>query len=407
LSAIQNNLQRIRELAVQSANSGNSASDRGSLNLEAQQLISEIDRVATSASFNGSKLLDGSFKEQAFQVGAGNDLADRITISIANAKAASLGTLSGTTSSTESATLDTAAGALLAGDVAIKGFAIAASVADGVSYADASASGISKANAINQSSGLTGITAKVEATTKTSGTITGTVAVAAGTLLINGVDIGALQAAANATGRANQLVAAINAVSNQTGVTATNASEIVTMTAKDGRNISTQVSVTTTGVNGFSTLTTVDTKLAGLKLQSATGDLSIGTTGSSTGLAKIGVNAATVGLTATSVTGQTVTSVDLSTQLGAQRALNILDSAIDTVTNSRANLGAYQNRFSAAISNLETTSTNLLASRSRILDTDYAKETTNLAKSQIITQAATAMLAQANQSAQSVLALLK
>ena len=87
--------------------------------------------------------------------------------------------------------------------------------------------------------------------------------------------------------------------------------------------------------------------------------------------------------------------------------MNILDSAIDTVTNSRANLGAYQNRFSAAISNLETTSTNLLASRSRILDTDYAKETTNLAKSQIITQAATAMLAQANQMPNVVLSLLK
>ena len=407
LSAIQDNLQRIRELAVQSANSGNSASDRGSLNLEAQQLISEIDRVAVSASFNGSKLLDGSFKDQAFQVGAGNDSADRITISIANAKAASLGTLAGTTTTTESASLGTAAGALLAGDVAIKGFAIAASVADGISYADSSASGISKANAINQSSGLTGITAKVDATSKSTAAITGTVAVAAGTLLINGVDIGSLEAAADAAGRANQLVAAINAVSNQTGVKAVQASQVITMTASDGRNISTQVSVTTTGVAGFSTLTTVDTKLAGLKLQSASGDLSIGTTGSTTGLAKIGVSAATVGLTATSVTGQTVTSVDLSSQSGAQRALNILDSAIDTVTNSRANLGAYQNRFSAAISNLETTSTNLLASRSRILDTDYAKETTNLAKSQIITQAATAMLAQANTSAQSVLALLK
>jgi flagellin len=102
-----------------------------------------------------------------------------------------------------------------------------------------------------------------------------------------------------------------------------------------------------------------------------------------------------------------VSSVDLSTALGAQSALTILDKAIDTITNSRAAMGAYQNRLTASISNLETTSMNLQASRSRILDTDYAKETTNLAKSQIITQAATAMLAQANQSAQSVLALLK
>jgi flagellin len=87
--------------------------------------------------------------------------------------------------------------------------------------------------------------------------------------------------------------------------------------------------------------------------------------------------------------------------------LTTLDSAIDTITNSRAAMGAYQNRLTASIANLETTSMNLSASRSRILDTDYAKETTNLAKSQIIQQAATAMLAQANQSGQSVLALLK
>jgi flagellin len=112
-------------------------------------------------------------------------------------------------------------------------------------------------------------------------------------------------------------------------------------------------------------------------------------------------------MTEETVTGQTVSAVDISSQSGAQSALSILDSAIDTVTNSRANLGAYQNRFEAAISNLETTSTNLQASRSRILDTDYAKETTNLAKAQIVQQAATAMLAQANQSSQSVLALLK
>ena len=99
--------------------------------------------------------------------------------------------------------------------------------------------------------------------------------------------------------------------------------------------------------------------------------------------------------------------VDLSTANGSQAALTVLDKAINTITDSRASMGAYQNRLTASVANLETTSMNLQASRSRILDTDYAKETTNLAKSQIIQQAATAMLAQANQSAQSVLSLLK
>ena len=129
-------------------------------------------------------------------------------------------------------------------------------------------------------------------------------------------------------------------------------------------------------------------------------------------LAQVAVNTsgtATIsgGESVTALYATGVNTIDLSTSNGAQSALTVLDKAIDTVTNSRAAMGAYQNRLTASISNLETTSMNLQASRSRILDTDYAKETTHLAKSQIITQAATAMLAQANQSAQSVLALLK
>jgi flagellin len=121
--------------------------------------------------------------------------------------------------------------------------------------------------------------------------------------------------------------------------------------------------------------------------------------------ALIGTAASVTAATATAGAG--VSSLTLTTAAGSQAALTTLDSAINTITDSRASMGAYQNRLTASISNLETTSMNLSASRSRILDTDYAKETTNLAKSQIIQQAATAMLAQANQSGQSVLALLK
>jgi flagellin len=125
-----------------------------------------------------------------------------------------------------------------------------------------------------------------------------------------------------------------------------------------------------------------------------------------------GTGASASGLTtstnlATATAGAGVSSLNLTTATGSQEALTTLDLAINTITNSRAAMGAYQNRLTASIANLETTSMNLSASRSRILDTDYAKETTNLAKSQIIQQAATAMLAQANQSGQSVLALLK
>ena len=419
LSAIQNNLQRIRELAVQSANSGNSESDRKSMNLEASQLINEIDRVASNSKFNGSNLLDGTFKDADFQVGAANDTSDRIRISIGNAKASALGVVGATTGNSSAAlTGAVTSAALAAGDLAIQGFAISASSDDGVSYADASSSAISKANAINASSSLTGVTASVGATTYTNGTDIATAAatgaVSAGDLLINGVDIGALSGATDGAGRANQLVAAINAKASQTGVTAaiaTGQTARLTLTAADGRNITTTVKSTAVGsaatpLNNFASAG-ANTSYATLTLSSST-KTSIAIRGSTGGVEKIGtVASATFALTPSTVTGQTVSSVDLSTQANSQKALSILDAAIDTVTNSRANLGAYQNRFEAAISNLETTSTNLQASRSRILDTDYAKETTNLAKAQIVQQAATAMLAQANQSSQSVLALLK
>ena len=420
LSAIQNNLQRIRELAVQAANSGNSASDRASLNLEAQQMITEIDRVAANSAFNGSKLLDGTFKDQAFQVGSGNESTDRISISIGNAKASALGVVGATTgNSASSFTGAVTSGALAAGDLAIEGYAITASSSDGVSYTNASASAISKANAINASSSLTGVTASVKANTYTNATaITAAAAsgaVNAGDLLINGVDIGALSAAANETDRAGQLVAAINAKTSQTGVSAEISSTAgkLTLTAADGRNITmTTATSPAAGITNFVAAGGATTVYSAITLTSTKGAASIAMGGGTGGLAKIGVAAGDLtsgkmSLSASTVTGQTVSSVDLSTQANSQKALSILDAAIDTVTNSRANLGAYQNRFEAAISNLETTSTNLQASRSRILDTDYAKETTNLAKSQIVQQAATAMLAQANQSSQSVLALLK
>ena len=414
LGAIQDNLQRIRELAVQSSNSGNSASDRDSLNLEAQQLIAEIDRVAVNSAFNGSKLLDGTYQNQDFQVGAGNNSDDRIRISISSAKAASLGTVGTTSTSASSTSAVTTSTVLAAGDLSINGFAISASVTDNTSFKNSSASAISKAAAINASSSLTGVTAKANSLTFSSGAITATsgVAISAGDIVINGVDLGAI--AANGTTvaeRRAQIIGAVNAKSAQTGVTAAvnGTAGVIDFTSADGRNVTIATKTTAAGLTGLTTLgTDLDaqatmtlTSLDGstMKLTGATGITASGYTPSSGAVTLTGTNQTTTGLT--------VSAVDLSTQSGSQKALGILDSAIGTVTNSRANLGAYQNRFAAAISNLETTSTNLQASRSRILDTDYAKETTNLAKSQIIQQAATAMLAQANQSAQSVLALLK
>lgn len=524
LNAIGDNLQRIRELAVQSANSSNTATDRSALNAEATQLVAEIDRVASNSSFNGIKLLDGSYKNQSLQIGAGNDSNDRITISIGNAKASALGVGVGAAyGKTITPTGNVSAVALSSGDISINGYQVGASSSDGVSSKYATTSGIAKAAAINQIAQQTGVNAAVGSTTLTGVAPTAITATASTDLNINGVDIGVIAAvtvadvgAARAIERGNQVAAAINAKSAETGVTATSDSStgVVSLVASDGRNVvvkTTDAGAKATGFNstaaGDTTVTfagavssgktvvfagltftathgatsaqiaTVFSNLpAGMTAASAntaasaagvtaagTGTFTAGTletgytSGAATGLSikftagstattrlavtgtetvvsgastiavdaeslttskitlstssKDGINlagaASKIGTTSGQYNSDALQGVDLTTALGSQAALTVLDKAINTVTDSRASLGAYQNRLSASISNLETSSMNLQASRSRILDTDYAKETTNLAKAQIIQQAATAMLAQANQSAQSVLALLK
>ena len=498
LTSIGDNLQRIRELAVQSANTGNSDSDRAALNKEAQQLISEIDRVANNSAFNGIKLLDGSFQNQSLQVGAGSDANDRIAISIGSAKVSALGIGSNSSYSrvlTEGAMVPT--GALALGALSINNAQIGASTSDGVSFRSADGSAIAKASAINAASGLTGVTAVVGSTTVTGNQMVAagnTGATSIGDVLINGVDIGVIGVASGVVDRGTQTAAAVNAKTSQTGVTATadTTTGIVTLTAADGRNIT--VSSTTSGGAKTGLVTdyqgalsaTVGSVVAGglvingvaigavasvtsgtataqaalmviaINLMSATTGV-VASSGADSGIIKLSINSkeargievsgasATAfgfvergstttakltlstqsangivlgGSTGMTSTGQTAVGfnasvlassggVDLSTATGSQAALTALDKAINSVTDSRASMGAYQNRLTASVSNLETTSMNLQASRSRILDADYAKETTNLAKAQIVRQAATAMLAQANQSSQSVLALLK
>ena len=633
MSVIGDNLQRIRELAVQSSNTGNSASDRAALNAEASQLISEIDRVATNSAFNGIKLLDGSFQNQSLQIGAGNEANDRISISIGSAKASALGLGGGAGVGAKLTGVAVGTTALASGSLAINGYMVTAATSDGVSAAYGDASGIAVANAINAISSQSGVSAQVSAT-KTNTVYKGFQAAtaassdfAAGAVTINGVDIGAVAAGGTNAAAGTNVATAINAKSDLTGVTAASDSAgKLTLTAADGRDIVIGGSATAAellndtglkagtyaagskaggalvngaadvanqslsagdliinGVNvgaitGSATLTTqvsnaVDAinavsdqsgvkaygtankisfysetggainikavtstsaatlalvvKALGLTTSTQVSEagvdypagvtnlgaladdavringVNIGAIGSAGTAAErgsqmsaainakssqTGVTAAfnsttgavsltaadgrniitsvngqaarittamtglshtegsgtvgsrvetvlrsTVSLTSNSPSGITIgavttnatlstgltagnkaavssagsNTVDISTSSGAQSALSVLDKAINTVTDSRASMGAYQNRLTASIANLETTSMNLQASRSRILDTDYAKETTNLAKTQIITQAATAMLAQANQSSQSVLALLK
>jgi flagellin len=414
LDQIGSNLQRIRELAVQASNASNSASDRKSINNEASQLIAEIDRVASTSSFNGIKLLDGSFSAQSFQVGANNTANDRITFAaISSARSSALGVGSGSSYSTSVVSTAVTTTALAAGDLSINGHNVGATTSDGVSFANADASGIAKAAAINAVSGDTGVTATVSATTLAGTAATTFNAIAAGDIKVNGVDIGALQAATGAADRGSQVAAAINAKTSQTGVTATfdTTTGAVALAAADGRNI-TVTAAATAGANDANTGLTAGAAGGLGATATSTSKLTLSSTSSAgitlAGTAGLTATGLTAGYTAATATaGAGVSSLDLTTAAGAQAALATLDAAINTINTTRGTLGASQNRFESTIASLNTTTENLTASRSRIKDADFAKETANLSRAQVLQQAGTAMLAQANQSSQGVLSLLR
>ena len=273
LNSISNAVQRMRELAVQSANSTNNSNDRASLNLEAKQLSSEIDRVASSTKFNGIKLLDGSFQNKPFQIGPDSSANDSISISIDSAKISSLGFGASTRTVSISSGQGTAS-PLAAGDLVINGHLVSGSQSDGVSFSASNASGIAKANAINAVSGVTGVVAKTEPTTISGSLITDTSTIInSGDIKINGVNIGAIGPAGSAIVRSSQIAAAINATSAQTGVTAKYTLDgKVSLTAIDGRNITvdTALSSTITGLGSAgttrSTLTLTTSKPEGITI---------------------------------------------------------------------------------------------------------------------------------------------
>jgi flagellin len=534
LNTISNNLQRMRELAVQAANATNSDSDRKAIDGEVQALSAEIDRVAQNSSFNGTKLLDGSFTAKNFQIGANNTSSDVIQISsIASARTSDLGSAGSTYAASNTGTATTAA--LAAGDLTLNGQQVGASKI-GALPGQSAASAFSIAEAINAVSGQSGVTATANPNTVSGSASTDFTAIAADTFSINGINIGAVAAGGTAAGQGANVAAAINLVSAQTGVTASAhaTSGALTLTAADGRDINiglngTAVNAATAGTDkttflnqtGLATgnvgtkanmtetvasgaFTAADASAAGetftmtidgttlytetstagtdtvtaaeldtaltsflsantgyskvgtfaggdLQLRKADGtDVTVGLTstfvtaagsfaGAIVGTATNGTAAAnaanhgTISLSSTSADGivlggggaskagfttgttaatttssvNSIASVNVLTAANASKALDAIDGALQTINTSRASLGAYQNRFATVVDSLQTRTENLTASKSRITDADFAKETANLTRSQILQQAGTAMLSQANQLPQGVLSLLR
>lgn len=404
-------LQRIRELAIQSANATNSASDRQSLNSEVNQLVTEVTRIANATTFNGLKILDGSYQGQQFQVGADANQTIGVSIQGAAAKDLSNNTVSG-----QGTGAGGLGGAAAAANAAPAGNGVAAQTVT-VSGSNGSASVTVAANdqastiaaAVNAQSGSTGVNARASTSATLAVANVGNVSFS-----LNG---GGTATTINATiptgGNLGTVVTAINQVSGRTGVTASldAAGTGLTFSQADGKDI--VVENFTNSGGGAATFTGSNTTAAtltsgGTDSSRASGTVSF-TSDAGFTVASSVANGVVAGAANTAVgsTAADLTSVDISTTTGANTAIGIVDAALSQVNKQRADLGAVQNRFGNTIANLQTSSENLSSARSRIRDADFASETASLTRGQILQQAGTAILAQANALPNNVLSLLR
>ena len=407
LAEIGNNLQRMRELAVQSANASNSASDRASLDAESTQLIAEITRVSGQTSFNGTVLLDGSFTSKTFQVGANANQTISVT-SIADARATGLGSNILLAAGTLMGTTKAAAADLTGGNTVAVEAGLTVTTVNGGTTAAFGYAALADAKAIAAAINTNAATVGVTATASNSATLSAVSAAGTISFTLGGTSTAAISAAVTDPTDLTALMGAINGAAGTTGVTATftstSAKNSLTLTSSDGSDISILNYANTSAVVGdtmaFSGVTLTE---GGTDSSLKIGSVSLDSTKGAITLA--GHNA-DVFNTATS-TFSSVASLSLTSAANAQLAIAVVDAALNQINASRGDLGAYQNRFSSAIANLQTTSENLSASRSRIQDADFAVETASLTRNQILQQAGVAILAQANALGNNVLALLR
>jgi len=429
-------LQRMRELAVQSANGTNSATDRAALQSEVNQLKSEIDRITTATQFNGQKLLDGTFTNKNFQVGANSNETVAINVSATN------------TSTLANNEFETVGGAISSGLTAVKISTAAVDNAVGSTDRAASTMGTqasqdltitgtlgsvgsitvaagstaeSIATLANAQTGSTGVQAT--AITKGALTVTNTGTVS---FTLAGTGSQAISATLSSASDLTALRDEINGSTGTTGVTATGTGATLELTQASGKDIKitnmastgTAASATVGTIRALKTDGTTDGTQTAVNLVENANDS--GTFGGTVTFDSNGAFSVTSSLAAatgavgggTAATAQTSSStllstVNVSTEAGAQTAIDVIDAALQSVSTQRADLGALQARFDSIISNLTTGVENQSAAQSRIRDADFAQETANLTRAQILQQAGTAVLAQANAAPQNVLALLQ
>jgi flagellin len=444
LQEITNNLQRMRELSVQSRNATNTASDRQSLDAEFQQLLSEIDRLAETTAFNGRKILDGSLGASVFQVGA--NVGETISVDVSSSmRTDAIGNYATVSYSMVDRTDQTANTAValaalntnngadtlsldVAGELVINGTNVAAATDGANGQTDGSAYAL--ANAINASEPTHGVTATATASSVTftaaqignglNFTEAGTNDTLVYTMSLNGTQVFS-QGEGDTALSATQLASAINGDKTTHGVSATVAANgDLTLTANDGRNIDMTESIsgstaadadavvgyfgnTLTVVAGQTTFFEGNVYKGGIDLASAS-SISLDFNDDDGGDLFTTV---ADGATGVNTQASTIDQSNILTENAADASIYRIDQAINDVDVLRGTFGSIQSRFESTIASLQTAVENQSAARSRIQDADFAEETSRLTRAQILQQAGTAILSQANAVPQSVLALLQ
>ena len=406
LSSSGDILQRIRELAVQSSNSSNSAGDRKALQTEVTQLTSELNRIAGTTEFNGQKLLDGTMGTANFQVGA--NAGQLISMTGSNFTTSTYGNNRLDASEVQASSASTNNG-VAGGTMTINGSLGSedVTIATGASAKETAAM-------INGKSGDTGVTAEAKTEALVKATIGKSYTFDITSDNSTAVTVSFSVATDDANGYA-AAVSAFNAQSAKTGVTASydaangglkltnssgedikldnqsaDATALATMGTYDAAGAPIGTPATTEGANGATAAgrLVLDSEQSFSVVDPSGFDIDGGTTTGSSAL-------------------KSVADLDISTFDGAQLAIKVADAALGQVNSQRAEYGALQSRFESAISNLQSSTENLSASRSRIVDTDFAAETAKMTRGQILQQAGTSMLAQANSLPNGVLSLLR
>lgn len=419
-------LQSMRSLAVEAANGTNSSTDLASIQTQMTQLQAQIGTISSQTQYNGINLLDGSATNTQFQVGA--NAGQTINVAIQSASQTALGSnqLASQTTSTAAATATTPASgvAVISNSQGAQTISVQGTSPTASSFVEAAGASAQKVAADINSATTNGANPTgVSATASTSATLT-FAATGVQSITLGGAYNGtafiqpqAISASYTAGGTYQSMADAINKYSGTTGVTATLVANNGGITLSNTTGADIQVinqnatsAMSLTGGSGAAAVltpggTTGSTVAGAVSLSSASGFSVSSTAVSSPAVAFFAATA--TGSTLNTVASLDVTKVLNGTPTGANLALSIIDGALAQVNTNRAQIGAYENRFTATVSNLQTSTLNITSSLSTVQDTDFASETGSLSRGQILQQAGTAMLVQANSIPNGVLALLR